>query len=573
MYRLFIFLVPTMLLLSCSKDKFSEKDALAAQQTIDLLINVVDGSTSLAPVSGATVNAVVNGVATTQTTDASGVAIFTKVNIGGNVVVSVTKDQYTSVLTTVGTNPSSYRQKQVTGLITVFSKDPAKMATFKGRLTYQGDLTNRKREAAANVVVRGRNTGLGSGGDQFFTATTDADGKYTLAIPVNSDGNNITLYYPEFTANQKLAFEQENKSIAVAERSVLFKSNSGNSNNPIPSYPSAQATVTTPTGTGTGFAFGTKAERSPLSWYSTYQLISGGAGYNSGATGVYLLSFSADKNGVKAQLSVNLTSGVITSINGFVNNGATYDVAPTLTTPTPAPTTAATINFYFETTYKLYIANKGTGYANFPLVSAETQDFSSGIIMKYFDPNINDNSNVYLGYSNIFTNYTKIEGGQIKNTSLTNGDTLLTGLGSWTAAPTFTYTNVSAKKAVLYIYASDISTADSSITYITRIDNGLGYAYNTFPDVTITSLGGWGTGATAKATVSTSYSLSSILITNPGKKFVRNVNDYDNSGSTSTRYTDPSYPNTSYTVRPGDVITQDVYYGTGYQVVNQNLTK
>ncbi|HPD95570.1 MAG TPA: hypothetical protein PLA24_06715, partial [Tenuifilaceae bacterium] len=92
------------------------------------------------------------------------------------------------------------------------------------------------------------------------------------------------------------------------------------------------------------------------------------------------------------------------------------------------------------------------------------------------------------------------------------------------------------------------------------------------PTITLTTLGGWGEGAIAKTNVSTSTSLSNVVITNPGKKYVRNVNDWRNNGTTSSSYDNPNYPTTNYYgVNPGDIFVMDVYYGTGYQIVNQSL--
>ena len=44
LHKLILFLIPALLVVSCSKDKYTEKDALDAQQKIELLITVVDVS-------------------------------------------------------------------------------------------------------------------------------------------------------------------------------------------------------------------------------------------------------------------------------------------------------------------------------------------------------------------------------------------------------------------------------------------------------------------------------------------------------------------------------------------------
>jgi hypothetical protein len=572
-------MVPLMFLFSCKKDKFTEKDALDAQQTIDVLITVVDASSSLAPVADATVTAIVDSVAVTKTTNASGTVVFTKAKIGGNLTISISKANYTSVLTIIFTSPDSYRQTQVSKIVNVYSLDPTKIATINGRLTMQSDLTNRKREPAVGFVVKARNNNLNATTDVLFTATTDADGKYSISVPVSSNGDNIVLYYPEFTVNQKLAFVQEDKSITVAERSVLYKSDSYPISallTSIPAIPSIYATVAAPaTGSlGSGFALATKANRVALSSYSGTLLIDGGAGYNGGVTLLnYQLSFSPDPNGVSAKLPVDIIGGKITTVYAIVNNGATYSTAPTLNVNVLSPTTPANIAFGFSTTYKLYVSNRGTNYLAFPIVSVETETYSNGgMRVKGVDPNINDGSVGALGAFNILSANSTVYGGLIKATS--NGDTLMTATSAFSSAPVFTVAPVVTKKAVLSVAVGNIN-ADSTLGSISITDSGLGYNPTTPPVVTLTTLAGYGSGAVAKTTVGTATgALTAIFVTSPGTKYVRNVNDYSNTGITGSNFDLPSDPNTVFSgIKPGDVTTQDVYYGTGYQILNQSTGK
>jgi hypothetical protein len=575
-HKLILFLIPALLVVSCSKDKYTEKDALEAQQKIELLITVVDLSSSSTPVAGATVKVVIDSTIVSQTTNSNGITVFSNVKIGGEVAVSVNKENYTSILTTVYTNPDSYRQGQVSQVIGVYSKDAAKMATFKGRLTLESDLTNRKREPAAGLTVKAKNSNL-KYADQLFTATTDADGKYTISIPVTSNGDYIELIYPEFVVNQKLAFVQENNTIAVAERSVLYKSNN-NPNFNIPSIPSAYATIAAPaaTGMGSGFALGAKANRIGLNSNSYFLLINGGKGYNGGVTLLnHLMPFSADKNGIASALQVDITNGVITNIDGFVDNGATYDAPPTLNLNDLSPTTPASIEIYFRTSYKIFITNKGANYSSvFPVVSVETSNYSNYSLYKDVDANINDYSNQILGQNTILNSYAAIVAGKIVG-KVGNADTLLTATSLLASLPVFTVIEPSVKKALISISAGNINSTDSTLTSITIDSYGLGYGPANPPVITIAALGGYGSDAVAKAVVSTSTtSLSSIYVTNPGKKYVQNVNDYKKDGTTSPTYDYPSYPNPGYSgIKAGDVIVQDVYYGTGYQIVNQNQAK
>jgi hypothetical protein len=569
--KLILFMVPVMLLFSCNKDKFSEKDALNAQQTVDLLLTVIDYSSSMAPVEGATVTVVSDSTITTKTTSADGIVMFTNIAIGGYATVSVSKTDYTSVLTTVNTNPSSYRQTQVSDQIYLYGLGSANMATIKGRLTFQSDLTDRNREPAVGVVVKAINNNLNT---QIFTSTTDADGKYSIAVPVAAVGDNIQMIFPEFTTDQTIAVQKPDKSFGVITRSVTYKSNEypvGDLNNIAP-VPSVYATIAAPAATaGSGFALSSKANRVPIASYSTATLIDGGAGYAKGRTVAdTALLLSADPNGINAKIRVNITSGKITSIIAFVNNGATYSTAPSFLQN--GGTTAAVISINFETTYKIYISNRGTGYNKFPLVSAETESYTSGTVVRAVDPDINDWGTVNLGNGAILTSYATIYGGIIKGVS--NGDTLLTATAnSFSSAPVFTVVNANSIPAVLAIYPSYISV-DSTLDAIYIYSAGSGYNPSAPPAVTLTTLGGYGTGATAKVTVAMDGTIDAIYITNPGKKYVNNVNDFRKIGTTSSSPDYPDFPSTSFSnVRPGDVLTRDVYYGTGYQILNQSTGK
>ncbi|HEX2921445.1 MAG TPA: hypothetical protein VHO50_09810 [Bacteroidales bacterium] len=570
-----LIIVPAMVLFSCKKDDFSEKDALDAQQTVDVVITVADASSSQTPVQGATVNLLVDSIFVSKTTNASGSVVFTDVKIGGEVAVTVTKDGYTSIMYTVDVYPESYRQTQVSEIVSIYSLATEKLATFKGKLTMQSDLTNRVREVAAGVIVKARNSYL-YGTNQFFTATTDNDGNYTLAVPVSTSNNDITLYFPEFTTNQKLAFTQPDGTIAIAEREVLYRSDASPILS-IPAVPSIYATIESPVASnGTGFALGSKPNRVPLNFLSlSGELISGGVGYNGGVTIMdALIPFSDDPDGNHADLQVDITDGVITNIDGIIPNTATYSVAPTLNLSTLSPTTPAVIQSTFRTTYLIYIANKGTGYTFRPQVSGEYEMYSGDEKVKYVDENINDWGSDYLGDGELLNNRTQIKNGMLLST-MGDGDTLITITSNYfTSAPVFTSVQAPSKKAIISLDPSDISFSDSTLLTIDIDNAGSGYNRATPPVITLTTIGGYGSGAVAKATVDSDGSLSSIYITNPGKGYVRNVNDWrkqDYTGNASDSPTDPS--TTLYGVRAGEIYVQDVYYGTGYQLLNQMAKK
>jgi hypothetical protein len=441
-----------------------------------------------------------------------------------------------------------------------------------GNMKLLSDVTDRDREPAIGVLVKAYNQSMNGIGKQLYTATTDNDGKYEIAVPVSSNGDYIQITYPDIVADQKVALEKDNK-ISVTTRSVLYKSNNS-PNMYIPSLPSVYATIADPAANvGSGFTLGAKANRVALSSGLYTRLIDGGAGYNGGVTiSDYQFSFSPDKNGKVAKLQVDITNGRITNIDYIIDNGATYDTAPTLDLSALAPTTKATIDLFFQTTYKIYVATKGSGYVQFPSVSVETNKYSSYTKIKLFDQNVNDWSNDLIGYSGLLNNYATILAGKIVNNGA-NGDTLITSSASMASAPVFATIENLSRKAIVYIYSWNINS-DSTLSSINIDDSGFGFDPSNPPAVTLTSVAGYGTGASAKAIVNTGTTLSGILVANRGKGYVMNINDFRKNGSTSDDYDNPSWPNTGFSgVKPGDVQVQDVYYGTGYMELNKNTGK
>jgi hypothetical protein len=562
-----LIIVPGMVLFSCNKDDFSEKDALDAQQTIDLALTVVDASSSMTPVAGATVKLLVDSSFVTRVTNDNGTVVFPGIKISDETVAYVSKAEYTTVLADIDVDPDSYREKLATEIITVYSLSSDKIASFTGRLTMQSDMTDRDREPATGVVVKARNNSMNWGTEEIFLATTDNDGKYTISVPVSSNGDSFIIYYPEFTVNQKLAVIKSDGTREVVERPVLYKSNDSPQFS-IPSIPSVYATVQAPGTSGTGFTLASKVNRVSLSSGLTSSLIDGGAGYNGGASiANTLIPFSADPNGNIATMQVDITSGKITNIDWVNDNGATYSTAPTLNLSTLSPTTPATIVLNFRTSYKIYISNRGSNYTGFPHVAVEAETFNGyGVRTKIVDSDVNDGSNSIIGSSWLLTSYTTIYNGMIKgNTG--NGDTLLVSSSSFSSAPVFTVNTSTSRRAILFVNVD----SDSTLSSVGISISGSGYNPTTPPVITLATLAGYGTGAVAKATVNDNGTLSSVYVTSKGMGYVRNVNDFRKNGTTSDTNENPDWPQTSYSgVKPGDKIVQDVYYGTGYQILNQN---
>lgn len=194
----------TIFLLACSEE-FTEEDALKAQQTIDLAVYVVDGTSDLdSPIEGATVTVSQGGKTIEVITDASGVAMFPDFGVG-SFVYNVSADNYLSESNLGNAIADNIRVGQITARAELISMKDENLATIKGNITVDTDVTNLTKEAAADVMVYfdvylyGRN--------HIFSAITDTEGNYEAKIPTNgSDGTTyVELRYSDFEANQTIA--------------------------------------------------------------------------------------------------------------------------------------------------------------------------------------------------------------------------------------------------------------------------------------------------------------------------------------------------------------------------------
>lgn len=314
--------------MSCSDD-FTEKDALEAQQQVDLTIYVFDPSTSSQPVTGAKVT-INQGTNTTEvTTDAKGAANFPKVKVG-EYVYSVSADNYTSANGTASAAPENFRQGQVTNKVAIYSLTNESTATVKGVATFEKDVTNLTPEPVAGLKILVRlelNNGY-----QVFNATTDAQGNYSLKIPTNGVDSYtyVTLSYPDFEADQTIAFNKTSDEVGTFTSAnqilprkenikTLFSSTTSYTlYNSIPSASSVRSVYaiaeTPPTG-------GTRAIISDVSVNSLGEVtgisFNDGGNYTGDADGkVNVEIFSLD-GGSGASIQITLPSGVTSASTAY----------------------------------------------------------------------------------------------------------------------------------------------------------------------------------------------------------------------------------------------------------------
>jgi hypothetical protein len=200
-----------IILISC-QDQFTEKDALLAQQQIDLTIYVADASTTNnAPVNGAKVSVSQSGTALDAVTDAQGIAKFPKMKVG-EYVYTITADSYTSMTGTGAMDPANFRQGEVSAQYGIYSLTSDRMATVKGHVSIDTDVTNDLPEAAANISVFA-DVWLNNG-SQTFIGTTDANGDYIIKVPADgttpgSTCTQVNIRFPDLELNQTIAYNKQ----------------------------------------------------------------------------------------------------------------------------------------------------------------------------------------------------------------------------------------------------------------------------------------------------------------------------------------------------------------------------
>lgn len=191
--------------ISC-KEQFTEEEALKAQQLVDFALFVYnESSEGREPVPGATVTFIQGTAKIEATTDESGVASFPGVKFGG-FVYTVTAENFTSVTDNEYIYPEDIRSSQETYSIGIYSTADETLATIKGTIRIDTDLTNEIRETMEGIKLRFR-VNLNNG-DKVFTATTDADGNYEAKVPVRENGSSVYVQYPDMLVEQKIAYNK-----------------------------------------------------------------------------------------------------------------------------------------------------------------------------------------------------------------------------------------------------------------------------------------------------------------------------------------------------------------------------
>lgn len=237
-----------LILSSCDNNEFTEEDALKSLQQVSLQISVLDAANDNVPVEGAQVQIGTTGANTKATTNEFGIASFDKVPISGNIVMSVTKTDYTTTTTTINTIPNNYRQNVISSIVETYALTGDNIVTVSGQLTLETDLTNTSREVIANAEVVVKNNNLQST-QKYFSTKTDVNGFYEIKIPVASDNSDqLNITFPKQIEANRTAAENNNNVYSIETKMATYSPFSYSTSN-IPRVPSVIITIASP-GTG-----------------------------------------------------------------------------------------------------------------------------------------------------------------------------------------------------------------------------------------------------------------------------------------------------------------------------------
>ncbi|MGM0530085.1 MAG: hypothetical protein ACQER7_01890 [Bacteroidota bacterium] len=578
-FMLFIAL-GAMILVSCEEDQFTEKDAMESLQTIDMAFTIQDGSSHADGVEGATVKLLKDSASSStveKTTDGSGYVMFEDMKIGGDISVYVSKDNYTKATFTIDASTDSYRESQISKTLKIYSLDSDNLATVKGQLTLETDLTNRQREKLANQEVKVVNHDLGANIEKSFVGTTDEDGKYSIKVPVNADGgDNLEVNFPNRIDTTQTLAMQEGTYKVVSKPTVYYADHYDPTN--IPFIPSAVATIDAPPETGSDFELGVEAKGTKFTEFDNnwqiedneIDVVQGGSGYHIENSADTTLPMSEGINNDTTWATVEISkSGADSSsiTNIYVkpsNDMGLYTSAPTLDLSVLGGSDAI-LEVRFMNYHKLYIENNGTGYESIPEFSGTYKEYENETLVERND----------IGES--LDGVTKLHEGSIypDNPSY-SGDTI-TQFEAKEVIEISTSSTTGQQVKMKFNY-DDIEPngEDSTITDFYLDPNGEGYDPANPPEITVNSLKDYGSGAEFIVEVDTDGTISSADITQKaeGEGYVRNVNDYVNSGIDNPHYDWDGHGNpgrghstnisgNTNNVSPGDVLNQDIYYGTG----------
>lgn len=556
--RLLVAFLAVVFIYSCKKEEYTEEDALKAhkdylnyQDSIDMVrdslrhlggiiqysVNVVPlngssntfiscfggykGETSSNGLANATVSVSQHGKVIQATTTSSGIVVFYDLRVG-TVSVNVQATGYSTIDYVAEIRPednydvSNYYDvlRYAATMVPMFSLTTG-LATIKGKVTYESNLTNLAPENAKGIEIIGM---VDTDNPHFIsnylnpppsaslektkyyariilaafsglvdTALTNSSGIYKLQLPSTADGLCVKIDISDAAVDQQLLMNTVNGQTVHGVQTIRTIFGSGLDNeqsyvtpSSIPYVDPAYVTFSAPTGTVSeqpdvrASAYAVVSESGIASIVITNQ----GDGY----TQPPIIKITGDGKGAEAVAYIS--NGKVTSVE-ITKKGEGYTYANISVTDKAGDNANASALVTYSVT-KINMSYYGLGYKSKPnvVISSGTGTGATG-------------EAVMAGY------VSKIVVNTAGNGYVCPPDVVITGSTFGDAKAT----------AVMTTYNS-IHSIELAQTYTTNLTN----RFETAPTVTITpySSGGTGSGATAIATLATAGSVKNNIVINNG---------------------------------------------------------
>jgi len=350
----------SVVLVSCQKDPFSEKDAINLQDQLEkdkklvhYTVTVVDASKARLLKSGqsiqrfdsATVILTQDDLMITLKTDSLGIAVFSglKPGIAGVTIISKGFSKVSFVVDFTGFEGGS-----ASNLIPLVPTEGSTIVTVQGSVYYENDLTNLTPEKApkgtkisamvdlVNTPMFSKVTGSASGAPIKSIAynglsletSIDSLGKYKINLPATADGLAFKLHVADFVTTQKM-LSVGATDVSITSVSKLF----GTSLLDVVAYPKIDEIDVTVSNTKVTFSepisspCSTKVEiNTALSIRDYGVVLVGGSDYTTPPGGAYEIWVrKADGTQGNAIADVLISSGTVSSVS-ISQQGTGYTV-------------------------------------------------------------------------------------------------------------------------------------------------------------------------------------------------------------------------------------------------------
>jgi hypothetical protein len=541
-FSIFVILLAIAGTISCSKEEFTERDAINQQNLNDSIQNVRDslnriggvieysinvvqanGAGWSAPkdakgITGASVTVSQFGVAVTKVTGESGIVVFSDLRIG-TVNVNIKAEGFTDVDFVSFLKPEGdfnttmwYNvQRFAATMVPIFSLETDNMSTIEGQVTYEANLTNLVPEFAEGIEViatidvthasftntyilpqgpdydyTGRILQIAYGG-VGFVGVADTAGMYSINVPSTGNGLFYRLEVSDFAKNQILLLNTLSGAPVFGEQTVrtLFSSTIA-APTAVPVVPAAYVTFSAPTGSPT---MGPEVDAIAAANITESGIVSINiANKGEGYTQPPIVRIAAPANyhyGTTATAAASLTNGRVTGV-AITSPGSGYapNANPAVTFIDKEGDDAVAVANYTYSITAINVTNGGTGYTSAPAISILSGSGSGAAA-------------------------TAVMSGYVDEITVTNSG------NGYTCPPTVI---VGASATGQHATATAIMRLYNPIHSI-ELTNNFTTQYETVPEVLVIT-SGTGSGARATATLANAGSVSRLELSNAGAGYI-----------------------------------------------------